>query len=68
MIIKQQALINYLLVFKDLAPEISRVLTHIFNQSLAKGEPSKDWRQVNIVPVYKKADNVRTDNYRQHHT
>jgi hypothetical protein len=51
-------------VLKEMASEISTVLTHIFNQSLATGQLPKDWIQANIVPVYKKGDKTRAENYR----
>ena len=51
-------------VLKELAPEISTVLSHIFNQSLATGLVPEDWKHANIVPIFKKGDRTKAENYR----
>ncbi len=40
------------------------MLTHIFNQSLVTGDLLKDWKTANNIPIYKKGDRTKADNYR----
>jgi len=40
--------------FKDIAVEISPILTFIFQQSLDTGLIPSEWRSANITPIYKK--------------
>ena len=44
--------------------ELSPVFAHLFQQSLDKGEISKEWYLANICPLYKKGDRVSPNNYR----
>ena len=47
-------------VLKELAAELGPVFAHLFQQSLGKGEISKERSLANICPFYKKGDS----NYR----
>ena len=52
------------ILLKETAPEISPILTHIFNQSLQSGVLPSDWKEAHIVPVFKKGDKTKAENYR----
>jgi hypothetical protein len=39
---------------KEFATEFGSVLTDIFNKSIKQCEVSKDWKQANVIPVFKK--------------
>lgn len=43
---------------------ITPVISFIFQQSLDRGEILTDWKNVNIVPIYKKSDRSTSANYR----
>ena len=43
---------------------LCRLLKLIFNNCLANGMFPSDWKKVNIVPVHKKNDKQRLNNYR----
>ena len=51
-------------LLKETASEISPILTHIFNQSLQSGVLPNDWKEALIVPVFKKGDKTKAENYR----
>ena len=51
-------------VLKELSTELGPLLTHLFQQSLDKGEIPKDWSMANICPLYKKGDRALASNYR----
>ena len=51
-------------LLKILAPQLSPVLTIIFNQSLETGVLPSDWKQANISPIHKKGDRAKAKNYR----
>ena len=51
-------------ILKELADEISDVLTNIFQQSLKNGEIPDDWKSANVSPLYKKNDRTEAVNYR----
>ena len=44
--------------------EIADVYTLLFQASLDQGTLPSDWKRANIVPVYKKGDRGRVENYR----
>ena len=44
--------------------EFSPHLTTIFNTSIAKGEVPTDWRQANVIPIFKKGEKFLASNYR----
>ena len=51
-------------ILKEFAPELSPLLTNIFNKSIQEGEVPKDWRQANVIPVFKKGEKYIASNYR----
>jgi hypothetical protein len=48
----------------DVADEIAPTLTSIFQKSLYTGEIPDDWREVSIVPIYKKGGRHNAAIYR----
>ena len=52
------------LVLKELHLEISPVLAFIFQKSKETGEVPDEWRQANVVPIYKKGSRSQAANYR----
>ena len=52
------------IILKQLAIEIAPILTFIFNTSLETGEVPSDWRNANVVPIYKKGSRYTASNYR----
>ncbi len=51
-------------ILKELAPELSRVLTPLFNQTLSTGQLPDDWKRANVSPIFKKDDKHLASNYR----
>ncbi len=51
-------------ILKELACEISPILTHMFNQLLHTGYISSDWLDANVVTLFKKGDKLKAENYR----
>ena len=51
-------------ILKEFAPELSPLLTNIFNKSIQEGKVPKDWRQANVIPVFKKGEIYLANNYR----
>ena len=51
-------------VLKELAVGLGAVFANLFQQSLDKGEISKEWSLANICPLYKKGDRALPSNYR----
>ncbi|XP_060561750.1 uncharacterized protein LOC132721460 [Ruditapes philippinarum] len=51
-------------VLKTLAFELAPIMTSIFQQSLLTGEIPLDWKQANVVPIFKKGDRSKPENYR----
>jgi exonuclease III len=51
-------------VLKELAIEISEILSHLFQQSLNTGILPADWKMANICPLFKKKDRTIPANYR----
>ena len=52
------------LVLKELSAEISPILSHLFQKSLRDGKMPDEWRQANVVPIYKKGPKHLASNYR----
>jgi hypothetical protein len=50
-------------ILKEFAPELSLLLTNIFNKPIQEGEVPKDWRQANVIPVFKKGEKYLASNY-----
>jgi hypothetical protein len=51
-------------VLKEGRTSIVKILTKIFNLSLAKGIFPNSWKLANVTPIYKKAEEYFTENYR----
>ena len=51
-------------LLKMCAHEIADIYTLLFQASLDQGRPPSDWKKANIVPVFKKGDRGRVENYR----
>ena len=51
-------------ILKELAHELSGILTHFFQQSIDTGTVPKDWKDANICPLFKKNDRSLPSNYR----
>ena len=51
-------------VLKELASEISPLLTAIFQKSLDTGYVLKDWRTANVTAIFKKGEKFKASNYR----
>ena len=51
-------------VFKQVAKEISPILTKIFNASLQQGKFPACWKTANVSPIHKKGDRNTTKNFR----
>ena len=51
-------------LLKTAVHEIAPILTLIFNASMHQGELPLDWKQANIVPIFKKGNRAHATNYR----
>ena len=51
-------------ILKELAEEISPLLTTIFQKSLDSGTVPDDWRSANVSAIFKKVDRFKASNYR----
>lgn len=51
-------------LLKELAPEISPILTLLYQASLHHGKIPKDWKLAHVVPVFKSGDRGKAENYR----
>ena len=51
-------------LLKEAAPSITATLVRLFNMSLSKGIFPSAWKLANVVPIYKKAEEFFTSNYR----
>ena len=51
-------------ILRDMADEISPVLTLIFQSTLDLGEVPEDWKSANVSPIFKKGDRFKASNYR----
>jgi len=50
-------------VLKELALELTPMITHLFKQSLATGELPPEWKSAYITPVFKKDKRCDPSNY-----
>jgi hypothetical protein len=51
-------------LIKEAGPSIVRVLTRLFNKSLELAIFPLSWKRANVLPIYKKAEEFITTNYR----
>ena len=51
-------------ILKHLAKTLAPILCNIFRLSYDRGEIPDDWREANVVPIYKKGDKSTPANYR----
>jgi hypothetical protein len=51
-------------ILKEYAHEFAPHLASFYNISLSRGEVPSDWRQVNVIPVFKKGEKYLANNYR----
>ena len=51
-------------VLQECSSEIAPILALIYNELLAQGTVSDDWRQVNVAPIFKKGEKHNAGNYR----
>jgi hypothetical protein len=51
-------------ILKDCAREVAPNLTMIFNKSLQTGCLPREWKDANVVPIYKKGKHTDPSNYR----
>ena len=54
----------YARVLKECYEQIAVPLTYIFKRSLEFAEVPKDWRNANVVPIFKKGSRKKPSNYR----
>ena len=50
-------------MLKECSSEIAPILTLIYNELLAQGTVSDDWRQANVTPAFKKGEKYNAANY-----
>ena len=48
----------------EIRSEIAGPLTHLFNLSLSEGYIPQDWRDANVIPLFKKGNKNQAQNYR----
>ena len=53
-----------ILTLQETVNEIAPVLQNIFQQSLNESKTPSDWKNANIVPIFKKGDRTKPTNYR----
>ena len=51
-------------LLKEAGPSIVKILTKIFNKSLQLAKFPALWKKANVLPIYKKAEDFITTNYR----
>ncbi|ELU18159.1 hypothetical protein CAPTEDRAFT_56364, partial [Capitella teleta] len=51
-------------VLKNCSQQIAKPLTRIFNASIRLSKVPTQWKNVNVVPVFKKGDKSDVQNYR----
>jgi len=51
-------------VLKELAEELAKPLSIIYQQSWLAGEVPDDWRIASVTPIYKKGQKEHPGNYR----
>ena len=51
-------------LLKEIAEEISVSLAIMFNLSLREGTVPHEWKHANVVPIFKKGNRCKAENYR----
>ena len=51
-------------LLKECVNEIAPVLAMIFRKSMDSGEVPEEWRQANVIPIFKKGSKAAPSNYR----
>jgi hypothetical protein len=51
-------------LLRELAPIIAPMLTTLFQASINQGTIPSEWKEANVVPIFKKGDKSRASNYR----
>ena len=51
-------------ILRDVAKEISSILTTLFQRTIYLGELPEDWKSANVSPIFKKGDRFKASNYR----
>ena len=51
-------------ILKETVEQISTPLAHVFNMSLQEGIVPLEWKEANIVPLFKKGSRNKSVNYR----
>ena len=51
-------------ILRDMAEEISPILTTLFQRTIDLGELPEDWKSANVSPIFKKGDRFKASNYR----
>ena len=47
-----------------MAAEVASILQLFFQASINQGIQPTDWKTANVVPVFKKGDKIKAENYR----
>ena len=51
-------------ILKETVEQISTPLAHVFNMSLQEGSVPLEWKEANIIPLFKKGSRNKSVNYR----
>ena len=51
-------------ILKETVEQISTPLAHVFNMSLHEGSVPLEWKEANIIPLFKKGSRNESVNYR----
>ena len=51
-------------ILKEIVEQISMPLAHVFNMSLQEGIVPVEWKEANIIPLFKKSSRNKSVNYR----
>ena len=51
-------------ILKETVEKISKPLAHVFNMSLQEGIVPLEWKEANIIPLFKKGSRNKSVNYR----
>ena len=51
-------------ILKETVEQISKPLAHVFNMSLQEGIVPVEWKEANIIPLFKKGSRNKSVNYR----